>query len=146
MDPLMAEALAEARAGFEEGGAPIGSVVVKDEEILGRGRNTFFQTGDPTGHAEMEAFRDAARRAAAARPPGPIEALLRGATVYTTMMPCLMCTGAIIRFGAARVVVGEARTYADAGTRALMERQGIEVIVLDEPECVALIEAYTNTR
>ncbi len=61
------------------------------------------------------------------------------------MMPCLMCTGAIIRFGAARVVVGEVRTYADAGTRPLMERQGIEVIVLDEPECVALIEGYTNT-
>ena len=89
----------------------------------------------------MEAFRDAARQAAN-RPPQEIDKLLRGADIYTTMMPCPMCAGAIIRFGVTRVVVGEALTYALSGTKELMERQGIEVIVLDEPACVALIETY----
>lgn len=142
MDEFMVEALAEAQAGFEEGGWPIGSVLVKNGEILGRGRNLWFQNGDPTSHAEMEAFRDAARRAMDTRDRDELEEYLRGGTVYTTMMPCEMCTGAIIRLSAEKVVVGETTTYIDAGTRLIMERQGIEVSVLQSPECIALVELY----
>lgn len=135
MDPFMAQALAEARAGLDEGGQPIGSVVVKDGVVLGRGRNTLYQNGDPTGHAEMEAYRDAARRLAAATPPERVDAALRGATVYTTAMPCAMCAGAIIHFAATT-------TYSDSGTRSLMERQGIVVEVLDDAEIIALVRHY----
>lgn len=142
MDEFMAAAHAEAEASVDEGGLPIGSVVVKDGAILGRGRNTLIQNGDPTGHAEMEAYRDAARNLLATRPPRELGDALAGATVYTTMMPCEMCTGAIIRFAAARVVVAETRTYADAGTAPLMESRGIAVEVRAEPECVALVEGY----
>jgi cytosine deaminase len=142
MNPFMAAALEEARSSVKTGGAPVGSVLVKDGVIVGRGHNTLYQSGDPTAHAEMEAYRDAARRAVEAHGPDEAEALLDGGEVYTTMMPCEMCAGAIIRFGARRVVVGEMSTYAPANTRPLMERQGIEVVVLDDPECVALVEDY----
>ena len=141
-DDFMAQTIAEARASYDEGGQPIGSLLVKDGRVLGRGRNTLYQNGDPTGHAEMEAFRDAARRAAGTHTPDEIEALVSGGTVYTTMMPCEMCAGAIIRFRAARVVVAEARTYRPSATQRLMELQGIEVMVLDDADSVALVEAY----
>lgn len=142
MDEFMLAAIDEARAGLDEGGHPIGSVLAKDGVLLGRGRNTWFQNADPTGHAEMEAYRDAARRAKDTKSLDEIDELVRGGTVYTTMMPCEMCAGAIIRFGARRVVVGETTTYADAGTQALMERQGIRVDVMHSGECIALVEEY----
>ncbi len=141
MDEFMAAAVEEARQSTAEQGYPIGSVVVSDGTVVGRGRNRFLQTGDPTTHAEMEAIRDAARNAA-----GEVDALLKGATVYTTMMPCEMCAGAIIRFGIARVVVGETRTYTDAGTQTLMARQDIEVAVLEDPACVQLVESYLQAN
>lgn len=135
----MTAALNEARSSMAEDGYPIGSVVVRDGEIIGRGRNRFVQSGDPTTHAEMEAIRDAAKNAAE-----DVDAVLKGATVYTTMMPCEMCAGAIIRFGIARVVVGETQTYTDAGTRALMERQDIRVEVREDPACMAVVEEYVK--
>ncbi len=139
MDEFMTEALDQARLSMSEDGYPIGSVVVRDGVVVGRGRNRFLQSGDPTTHAEMEAIRDAAKRAV-----GQVEALLKGATVYTTMMPCEMCAGAIIRFGIARVVVGETQTYNDAGTQTLMARQDIQVEVFEDPACVALVEQYVK--
>lgn len=139
MDEFMTAALEEARSSMAEDGYPIGSVVVRDGKIAGRGRNRFLQTGDPTAHAEMEAIRDAAKNAA-----GDVDVLLKGATVYTTMMPCEMCAGAIIRFGIARVVVGETRTYTDAGTETLMSRQDIEVEVRQDPGCIAVVEEYVK--
>lgn len=144
MNPFMAAALEEARSSVKAGGAPIGSVLVKNGVVIGRGHNTLYQTGDPTAHAEMEAYRDTARRGSDTHGPGEVEALLEGGEVYTTMMPCEMCAGAIIRFGARRVVVGETSSYAPAATRPLMERQGIEVAVLDDPECIALVEDYVR--
>lgn len=141
MDEFMAAAIEQARVGMTENGYPIGSVVVRDGKIAGRGRNRFLQTGDPTTHAEMEAIRDAAKKAG-----GEVDALLKGATVYTTMMPCEMCAGAIIRFGISRVVVGETRTYTDAGTETLMQRQDIEIEVLQAPECIEVVEAYLETH
>lgn len=146
MNPFMAAALEEAKAGFEAGGAPVGCVLVRHGEIVGRGRNRLFQDGDPTAHAELEAYRDAAARAAGRRAPEELDAYLQSAEVYTTMMPCAMCAGAIIHFAARRVVVGETTTYAPANTRPLLERQRIEVVVLEEPECIALVEAYQRRR
>ena len=141
-DEFMVQAIAEARASYQEGGLPIGSLLVKDGRVLGRGRNTLYQNSDPTGHAEMEAYRDAARRAAETHTPNEIEALVTGGTVYTTMMPCEMCAGAIIRFQATRVVVAETRSYRPSATQRLMEMQGIEVVVLDDAASAALVETY----
>lgn len=140
MDAFMTAAIEEARLSAAENGYPIGSVVVRNDAVIGKGRNRFLQSGDPTTHAEMEAIRDAAGRA-----PAGIDALLKGATVYTTMMPCEMCAGAIIRFGIARVVVGETKTYTDAGTEKLMARQDIAVQVLEDPECIAMVEEYLKS-
>ena len=103
MNEFMKAAWDEVKIGLDEGNLPVGSVVVKDGQIIGVGRNRQHQTGDPTTHAELEAIRDAARRA-----PGqdPVD-LLKNAICYTTMMPCPMCAGAIIRFGFSKVVVAE---------------------------------------
>lgn len=139
MEPLLAAALAEARAGAAEGGLPVGSVVARDGHVLGRGRNRSRQTGDPTTHAEMEAYRDAARQAGG--PAIDIEQRLAGADVVTTMMPCPMCAGALRLFGAGRVIVAEARTYRPADTRALLEDAGIEVVIRDHPATIAFTGA-----
>jgi len=135
MVECMAAALEETGLCMTEDGYPIGSVVVRGGKIAERGRNRFLQTGDPTAHAEMEAIRDAAKNAN-----GDVDALVKGASVYTTMMPCEMCAGAIIRFGIARVVVGETQAYKHAGTDALMVRQGIQVEVLEDPGRIAVVE------
>lgn len=139
---FMAQAMDEARASIAEGGSPIGAVLVKDGTVLGRGRNRLFQDGDPTSHAEMEAYRNAARRLAETHDRLAAEDAISGGTVYTTAMPCEMCAGAIIRFNAVRVVVGETASHPPPATRPLMERQGIEVAVLDDAQCTALVEDY----
>ncbi len=115
---------------------------VKDGEILGRGRNTLMRTSDPTAHAEMEAYRDAAQTIAKTCKPDDVQNSLAGGIIYTIMMPCPMCAGAIIRFGAKAVVVAETQTYTNSGTKPFMERQGIEVTVLDAPESIAMMEEY----
>ena len=125
MGGFMQAAFEQAQMGMDEGGIPVGSVIVKDGQVLGVGRNRFSQTGDPTTHAEMEAIRDAASRASEAE----LATLLEGAICCTTMMPCEMCSGAIMRFGITRVVVGENQPYIDAGTQPLLESQGIAVEV-----------------
>ena len=136
MADAAALAMEEANLGTEEGGLPIGSVLMRHTDVVGRGRNRWVQTGDPTAHAEMEAIRDAARLGA------DFDAIVSGATIYTTMMPCEMCAGAIIRFEIARVVVVETRTYTHAGTSTLMERQGIVVEVIDDTPWVAYMERW----
>lgn len=138
----MAFAIDEARAGMAEGGEPVGAVILRDGVILGRGRNRLRQNGDPTAHAEMEAYRDAARRLLNGLEPDACEAALHGASVFTTAMPCEMCAGAILRFRAERVVVAEIRTYRPAGTRGLLKRQGIAVSVSDSAAMAALVERY----
>lgn len=137
MDDFMQAAFDEAKTAFDEGNIPVGSVLVKDGKVFGAGRNRHRQTGDPTTHAELEAIRDAA-----ARSPGQFAELCQGATCYTTMLPCAMCSGAIIRFGFARVVVAETATIADSGTRALLERQGITVDLENHQACIELVESY----
>ena len=138
MDPHLAAAHQQAVNSREEGGFPVGAVIVKDGRVIGSGFNRYAQTGDPTTHAELEAIRDVAARAAE----GALLDLLAGATCYTTMMPCEMCSGAIIRFGLASVVVAEVSSYVPADTRGLLEARGIRVEVRDEPACKETVERY----
>ena len=138
MDPHMAAAHEQAVKSLKEGGFPVGSVIVKDGQIIGAGFNRYTQTGDPTTHAELEAIRDAAARADESQ----LLDLLAGATCFTTMMPCEMCSGAIIRFGLAAVVVAEVSSYSPADTRGLLEDNGIRVQIHDEEACKATVERY----
>ena len=119
MDPWMKEAVLEARASLDEGGSPVGAVLVKDGAVLGRGRNRLYQTGDPTTHAEMEAYRDAALRLGGKQIPDDVEARLAGCVVYTTAVPCEMCAGAIVLARIPRVVYGTADPKAGAAGSVL---------------------------
>ncbi len=138
MDSFMQSAFEQAKLGYAQSNLPVGSVIVSNHEIIGAGRNRQIQTRDPTTHAELEAIRDASSRVAG----DDIVGIFSGATCYTTMMPCAMCAGAIIRFGFARVVVAETRSYVPSGSHTLMERQGLAVEIQQQPVCIALVEDY----
>ncbi|MDX1465430.1 MAG: nucleoside deaminase [Halomonas sp.] len=131
MEHFMQAALEEARRGLEEGGIPIGSVLVHRGVIIGRGRNRRVQLGSAVLHGEMDALENAGRH--------PAE-VYRESTLYTTLSPCAMCSGAILLYGIPRVVIGENRTFL--GEEALLEERGVEVEVWQEPECIALMEAF----
>jgi cytosine deaminase len=126
---LMALALAQARAGLAAGGVPVGAVLALGGTVLGAGRNERVQQGDPVAHGEISALRRAGRRASYA-----------GTTMYTTLSPCQMCTGAILLFQIPRVVVGEARTFE--GDLGFLRSQGVEVVLLDDPGCVAAMREF----
>lgn len=126
----LATALAEARGGREEGGIPIGAALYgADGALLGRGRNRRVQDGDPSTHAETAAFRAAGRQRS-----------YRGTTMVTTLSPCWYCSGLVRQFGISRVVVGEAETFH--GGHDWLAEHGVEVLVLDDPECTALMRKF----
>ncbi|MDL4862799.1 nucleoside deaminase [Halomonas elongata] len=133
MDHFMQAALDEARAGLDEGGIPIGSVLVHRGVILGGGHNRRVQLGSTVLHGEMDALENAGRQSAD---------IYRESTLYTTLSPCAMCTGAILLYGIPRVVIGENRTFL--GEEALLRSHGVEVEVLQEPECIALMEDFIS--
>ncbi|MDQ0487975.1 nucleoside deaminase [Streptomyces cellulosae] len=127
----LAAALEEARAGLAEGGIPIGAALYgPDGALLGRGRNRRVQDGDPSMHAETAAFRAAGRQRS-----------YRGTTMVTTLSPCWYCSGLVRQFGISRVVVGEAITFH--GGHDWLAGHGVEVVVLDDPECVAMMREFT---
>ncbi|MGW3355756.1 nucleoside deaminase [Streptomyces bungoensis] len=127
-------ALEEARAGLAEGGIPIGAALYgPDGTLLGRGRNRRVQDGDPSLHAETAAFRAAGRRPS-----------YRGTTMVTTLSPCWYCSGLVRQFGISRVVIGEAVTF-EGGHHWLAEH-GVEIVLLDDPECVALMREFVADR
>jgi len=128
-DPFMQEAIAEARQGLAEGGIPIGSVLVRNNAIIGRGHNRRVQKGDPVIHAEIDCLMNAGRIGS-----------FRNTVLYSTLMPCYLCAGAAVQFRIPKVVVGESRTFA--GAREFMEEHGIEVIDLDLDECVTMMEDF----
>lgn len=130
-DKFMLEAIAEAKKGLAEGGIPIGSVLVKDGEIVGRGHNKRVQDGDPITHAEIDCLRNAGRIGSYA-----------GTTLYSTLMPCYLCSGAAVQFKIKKVVVGESRTFA--GAPEFMQSHGIEVVDLDLDECVEMMEDFIS--
>lgn len=131
----MQAAIEEARKGRDEGGIPIGSVIVHQGEIIGRGHNRRVQRGSAVLHGEMDALENTGRQ------PAPV---YRGSVIYTTLSPCSMCSGAILLYGIPRVVVGENRTFM--GEEDLLRSRGVEVEVLQEPECIALMEQFIADR
>jgi cytosine/creatinine deaminase len=129
MDEFMRAAIEEAKKGLQQGGIPIGSVLVRDGKILGRGHNKRVQENDPVIHAEIDCLRNAGRVGS-----------YRGAVLYSTLMPCYLCAGAAVQFGIKKVVAGESQTFA--GAQDFMRQHGIEVIDLKLPECIQMMEDF----
>jgi len=125
----MREAIAEARKGMSEGGIPIGSVLVRDGKIIGRGHNRRVQEDNTMKHAEIDCLINAGR-----------VGNYRDTVLYSTLMPCYLCGGAAVQFNIPKVIVGEARTFS--GSEQLMREHGIEVINLDLQECVEMMEQF----
>jgi cytosine deaminase len=135
MDSRLAEALAEARQGYAEGGIPIGSVLVYQGKVIGRGHNRRVQQGSAILHGEMDALENAGRQPAH---------IYRQCTLYTTLSPCAMCAGAILLYGIPRVVVGENQTFM--GEEALLRSRGVDVEVVQDPDCIALMREFIAAR
>jgi len=135
MDFYLKEAIAEAKKGLDEGGIPIGSVIVHNEKILGRGRNRRIQKGSVVLHGEMDAFENAGRQLAD---------VYKNCTIYTTLSPCPMCTGAILLYGIPKVVIGENKTFL--GSEQLLKEKGVEVIVINNDECIEMMEDFIKNN
>jgi cytosine deaminase len=133
MDRFMSAAIAEAKKGLSEGGIPIGSVLVKNGKIVGRGHNRRVQDESPILHAEIDCLRNAGRIGR-----------YRGTVLYSTLMPCYLCAGAVVQFGIPRVIVGESESFA--GAREFMISRGVEVVDLDIPVCKAMMRRFIAER
>jgi cytosine/creatinine deaminase len=129
MDKYMLEAIAEARKGLAEGGIPIGSVLVKDGKIIGRGHNKRVQELNPILHAEIDCLQNAGRIGT-----------YKDTILYSTLMPCYLCSGAIVQFGIKKVYAGESETFP--GGKEFMESMGVEVINLNLDECKNLMKEF----
>ncbi len=128
-DGFMQEAINEAHRGLQEGGIPIGSVLVKNGKIIGRGHNRRVQQGDPVLHAEIDCLRNAGRVGS-----------YKDTVLYSTLMPCYLCAGAVVQFAIKKVVAGESETFT--GAREFMESHGVEVVDLRLGECVTLMREF----
>ncbi|MPZ30549.1 MAG: nucleoside deaminase [Rhodospirillales bacterium] len=126
---LFETALDEARQGFAEKGIPIGSILVEDGRIVGRGHNKRVQEGDTIAHGEMDCLRQAGRRRS-----------YRGTTLFTTLSPCMMCAGTIVQFKIPRVVIGENQTFG--GNEDFLRSHGVEVVLLNDLRCVELMKRF----
>lgn len=135
MDPYLQAAIEEAEQGAKEGGIPIGSVLVHQGKILGRGHNRRVQSGSVVLHGEMDALENAGRHPAS---------VYRDSVLYTTLSPCPMCTGAILLYGIPKVVIGENRTFL--GEEALLKSRGVEVEVVQDESCIRMMEAFIADR
>jgi cytosine deaminase len=132
-DEFMQEAIAEAKQGLSEGGIPIGSVLVRDGKIIGKGHNKRVQDGDPITHAEIDCLRNAGRIGN-----------YKGTTLYSTLMPCYLCAGAVVQFGIKKVIAGESKTFS--GAQEFMESHGVEVIDLDLEDCQKLMQDFIQEK
>jgi cytosine deaminase len=130
-DQFMQAAIAEAETGASEGGIPIGSVLVHDGRIIGRGHNRRVQRGSAVLHGEMDALENAGRQPAA---------VYRTSVLYTTLSPCAMCSGAVLLYGIPKVIVGENQTFV--GEEALLRARGVVLEVLQDPACIALMRRF----
>ena len=135
MGLFLAAAVAEAEAGLAEGGIPIGSVLVHQDQIIGRGHNRRVQRGSAILHGEMDALENSGRLPAA---------IYAECTIYTTLSPCAMCSGAILLYGIPRVVVGENRTFR--GEEDLLRSRGVAVEVLQDPRCQELMTQFIRAH
>jgi creatinine deaminase len=134
-NPFLDAAVAEAVAGRDEGGIPIGSVLAIDGEIVSRGHNRRVQRGSAVLHAEMDCIENAGRLTASD---------YRRSTLYSTLSPCDMCSGAVLLYEIPHVVVGENRTFQ--GPEDYVRSRGVEIEIVDDPRCVALMEQFIATR
>ena len=128
-DEFMQRAIEQALKSRREGGIPIGSVLVKNGAVVAEGHNKRVQERNPILHGEMDCLNNAGRVGS-----------YRGTVIYSTLMPCYMCAGTIVQFKIPKVIVGESRTFS--GARAFMESHGVEVVDLDLPECVQMMEDF----
>ncbi|TNE52825.1 MAG: nucleoside deaminase [Bacteroidetes bacterium] len=133
MDEFMRLAIEEARKGMEEGGIPIGSVLVKQGKLVASGRNKRVQEKNPILHGEMDCLNNAGRIGS-----------YRDTVIYSTLMPCYMCAGTIVQFKIPKVIVGESKNFP--GAREFMESHGVEVIDLNNPECISMMSEFIETR
>ena len=123
----------EAKAGFDEGGCPIGSVLERAGKVVAQGRNQRVQKGDPIAHGEMDALRKAGR-----------QSTYRDTTLYTSLSPCMMCSGTIVQFGIPRVVIGEAVNFG--GNEDFLRARGVEVIVANDQDCIDLMDKFIKEK
>ncbi|WP_372894744.1 nucleoside deaminase [Stieleria sp.] len=130
---LLRRAYEEAVTGFNEGGCPIGSLLARGDEVLASGRNQRVQQGDPIAHGEMDALRKAGR-----------QSTYRDTTLYTSLSPCMMCSGTIVQFGIPRVVIGENQNFG--GNEAFLREHGVEVVIANDPGCIALMERFIREK
>jgi len=135
VNPFLLAAIEEAEQGRTEGGIPIGAVLVHRERIIGRGHNRRVQQGSAVLHAEMDALERAGRQPAS---------VYAESTLYTTLSPCAMCSGAILLYGIPRVVVGENRTFP--GEEALLLSRGVQVEVVQDARCIRMMEQFIAER
>ena len=131
MDPFLQSAIEEAKKGLGEGGIPIGAVLVHEGKIIGRGHNQRVQQGSVIHHGEMNCLENAGRQSAD---------VYRRCTLYTTLSPCAMCTGAILLYGIPKVVIGENATFL--GSEDLLRAAGVEVEVLQDAECIRMMREF----
>ncbi|MBP7253524.1 MAG: nucleoside deaminase [Alphaproteobacteria bacterium] len=132
-EKFMALAVAEARKGLSAGGIPIGSVLTRGGQLVGGGHNQRVQQLDPILHGEMDALRNAGRQRS-----------YKDTVIYTTLSPCMMCSGTIVQFGIPRVVIGENKTFG--GNEEFLRSRGIDVVVLNDPGCIAMMEHFIKTQ
>ena len=130
---LLRIAYDEAKSGFDEGGCPIGSVLARGSEVVSQGRNQRVQKGDPIAHGEMDALRKAGR-----------QKTYSDTTLYTSLSPCMMCSGTIIQFGIPRVVIGENKNFG--GNEEFLRSKGVEVIIVNDSECIALMSKFIDEK
>ena len=123
----------EALAGYNEGGCPIGSVLASGDNLIAQGRNQRVQKGDPIAHGEMDCLRKAGRQKS-----------YSGMTLYTSLSPCMMCTGTIIQFGIKRIVVGENKNFG--GNEDFLRKNGVEVILVNDADCIDLMERFIKEK
>jgi cytosine deaminase len=135
MDNYLNEAIAEAKKGLSEGGIPIGSVIVHNGKILGRGHNRRIQKGSVVLHGEMDALENAGRQPAS---------VYKNSVLYTTLSPCPMCTGAILLYGIPKLVIGENKTFM--GSEELLKENGVEVVVVNNTDCIEMMEDFIKNN
>jgi cytosine deaminase len=135
MDKFMQAAIDEAKKGLAEGGIPIGSVLVHNGKIIGRGHNRRVQNGSCILHGEMDALENAGRLPAS---------VYQESTIYTTLSPCSMCSGAILLYGIPNVVIGENKTFL--GEEELLKSRGLNITVLSDTQCIDMMEAFIQEK
>jgi len=131
----MDAAIDEAKKGFEQGGIPIGSVLVHQGEVIGRGHNQRLQEGSVIKHGEMDALENAGRQPAS---------VYKSSVLYTTLSPCPMCSGAIRLYGIPEIIIGENKTFL--GDEAQLEKEGVKLLILQDEECISLMDKFIKLK